>query len=182
MLPMSPSLCRWCPTLTNTEFFLEWLGVPWNWHVLLSRLCHWLLILAIETFKWTHHCWSVSVKKGVGLEVYECYELRTWNAFHGSRRQASNTLRSLLISDRPIDIIIIFYFENVTHFFHAKLGSDVCHRVDNQTSVDTLSDLTRSLVGIAISQLSTHGYMSEILVPLADCPSSFLVNYFIYVL
>ena len=28
---------------------------------------------------------------------------------------------------------IIFYFENVT-FFHAKLGSDVYPRVDNQTS------------------------------------------------
>ena len=42
-------------------------------------------------------------------------------------------------------IIIILYFENVT-FFHAKLGSDVCPRVDNQTSGDTLEDLTRPLV------------------------------------
>ena len=42
-------------------------------------------------------------------------------------------------------IIIIFYFENVT-FFHTKLGSDVCLRVDNQTSGDTLQDLTRPLV------------------------------------
>ena len=42
-------------------------------------------------------------------------------------------------------IIIILYFENVA-FFHAKLlGSDVCPRVDNQTSGDTLQDLTRSL-------------------------------------
>ena len=39
-------------------------------------------------------------------------------------------------------IIIIFYFKSVT-FFHAKLGSDVCPRVDNQTSGDTLQDLTR---------------------------------------
>ena len=31
-------------------------------------------------------------------------------------------------------------------FFHAKLGSDVCPRVDNQTSGDTLQDLTRPLV------------------------------------
>ena len=42
-------------------------------------------------------------------------------------------------------IIIIFYFEIVT-FFRAKLGSDVCPRVDNQTSRDTLQDLTRPLV------------------------------------
>ena len=34
-------------------------------------------------------------------------------------------------------IIVIIYFENVT-FFHAKLRSDVCPRVDNQTSGDTL--------------------------------------------
>ena len=53
-------------------------------------------------------------------------------------------------------IIIIFYFENVA-FFHAKLGSDVCHRVDNQTSGDTLQELTRPLSGnIAISKISTH--------------------------
>ena len=38
-------------------------------------------------------------------------------------------------------IIIIFYFENVA-FFHAKLGSDVCPGVDNQTSGETLQDLT----------------------------------------
>ena len=57
--------------------------------------------------------------------------------------------------------IIIFYFENAA-FFHAKLGSDVCPRVDNQTSGDTLQDLTRPLSGkITISQLSTHGYWSE---------------------
>ena len=37
------------------------------------------------------------------------------------------------------------FFENFT-FFHAKLGSDVCPRVDNQTSVDTLQDSTRPLV------------------------------------
>jgi hypothetical protein len=44
-----------------------------------------------------------------------------------------------------IIIIIIFYFENVA-FFHAKLGSDVCPRVDNQTSGETSQDLTRPLV------------------------------------
>ena len=33
-------------------------------------------------------------------------------------------------------IIIILYFENFA-FFHAKLGSDVRPRVDNQTSGDT---------------------------------------------
>ena len=56
-----------------------------------------------------------------------------------------------------IIIIIIFYFENVT-FFHAKLRSGICPRVDNQPSGDTLQDLTRPLSGkIAISQLSTHG-------------------------
>ena len=41
-----------------------------------------------------------------------------------------------------IIIIIIFYFEN-NAFFHAKLGWDVCPRVDNQTSGDTLQDLTQ---------------------------------------
>ena len=46
-----------------------------------------------------------------------------------------------LVTARVIIIIIIFYFENVA-FFHAKLGSDVCPRVDNQTSGDTLQDLT----------------------------------------
>ena len=42
-------------------------------------------------------------------------------------------------------IIIIFYFENVA-FFHAKLGSDVSPRVDNQTFGETLQDFTRPLV------------------------------------
>ena len=36
-----------------------------------------------------------------------------------------------------IIIIIIFCLENIA-FFHAKLRSDVCPRVDNQTSGDTL--------------------------------------------
>ena len=40
--------------------------------------------------------------------------------------------------------IIIFYFENVA-FYQAKLGLDVCPRVDNQTSGETLQDLTRPL-------------------------------------
>ena len=58
-------------------------------------------------------------------------------------------------------IIIIFYFENVASF-HTKLGSDVCQRVNNQTSGNTLQDLTRPLNGkIAVSQLSTHGYWSK---------------------
>ena len=70
-----------------------------------------------------------------------------------------------------IIIIIIFYFENVA-FFHAKLGSDICPRVDNQTSGDTLQDFTRPQVGkITISQLSTHGYWSEFMVE--GCPSIF---------
>ena len=56
-------------------------------------------------------------------------------------------------------IIIIFYFGNVV-FFQAKLGSDVCSRVDNQPSGDTQQDLTKPLNGkIAISQLFTHGYI-----------------------
>ena len=42
-------------------------------------------------------------------------------------------------------MMIIFYFVNVT-LFHAKLGSDVCHRVDNQATDDTLKDSTRPLV------------------------------------
>ena len=55
-------------------------------------------------------------------------------------------------------LIIIFYIENVT-FFHAELGSDVCPRVDSQTSGDTLQDLTQPLSGkITIIQLSNHGY------------------------
>ena len=44
-----------------------------------------------------------------------------------------------------IIIFIILYFENVA-FFYAKLWSDVFPRVDNQTSGDTLQDLTRPLV------------------------------------
>ena len=46
--------------------------------------------------------------------------------------------------------IIILYFENVA-FFHAKLGLDVCPRVDNQTSDDTLQDLTQPLVEESLS-------------------------------
>ena len=42
-------------------------------------------------------------------------------------------------------IIIIVYFENVA-FLHAKLGSDVCPWVDNQTSGDTSQESTRSYV------------------------------------
>ena len=58
--------------------------------------------------------------------------------------------------------IIIFHFENVT-FFNAKLGLDICPRVDNQTSGDTLQDLTQPLSGkIAMSQLSTNGYWSKV--------------------
>ena len=69
-----------------------------------------------------------------------------------------------------IIIIVVFYFENVALFLD-KLGSDVCPRVDNQTSGDTLQDLTRPLSGnIVISQLSTHGYWSNFLV--AGCSSA----------
>ena len=42
-------------------------------------------------------------------------------------------------------LLIIFYFINVA-FFLDYLGSDVCPRVDNQTSGDTLQNLTRPLV------------------------------------
>ena len=45
---------------------------------------------------------------------------------------------------------IILYYENVA-FFHAKLEWYVCPRVDNQTSGDTLHDLTRSLSTITIT-------------------------------
>ena len=59
-------------------------------------------------------------------------------------------------------IIIIFYFENVA-FIHAKLGLDVCPRVDNQTSGETLQDLAWPLVEKkAISQLYTHGYWRQV--------------------
>ena len=55
---------------------------------------------------------------------------------------------------------IIFYFENIA-FFHAKLGLDICPRIDNQTSGNTSQDFTPPLVGkIDISQLFTHGYWS----------------------
>ena len=50
----------------------------------------------------------------------------------------------LLVQLSSSIIIVIFYFENV-NFFHDKLGSDVFPRVDNQTSGDTLQDLTRPL-------------------------------------
>ena len=51
----------------------------------------------------------------------------------------------IIIKIKIIIIKIIIYFENVA-FFHAKLGLEVCPRVDNQTSGDTLQDLTRPLV------------------------------------
>ena len=40
---------------------------------------------------------------------------------------------------KEFSFFIILYFENVA-FFHAKVGSDVCPRIDNQTSVDILQD------------------------------------------
>ena len=42
-------------------------------------------------------------------------------------------------------IIIVFYFGNVA-FFHAMLGLDIWPKVYNQTSGDTLQDLTRPLM------------------------------------
>ena len=76
---------------------------------------------------------------------------------------------SIILSINIKNIIIIFILK--VAFFHAKLGSDVNPRVDNQTSGDTSQDLTQSLSGkIAISQLSTHGYWSEFLV--AGCLST----------
>ena len=63
-----------------------------------------------------------------------------------------------------------FYFESIA-FFHVKLGLDSCPRVDNQTSVETLQDLTRPLMEkFVISQLSIHGYWSKFLV--VGCPST----------
>ena len=78
--------------------------------------------------------------------------------------QAVTTMKNIILS------IIIIYFENVA-FFHTKLGLDVCPKVDNQTSGDTLQDSTQPPSGkIAISQLSDHGYWSEVSV--AGCPST----------
>ena len=57
-------------------------------------------------------------------------------------------------------IIIVFYFQNVA-FFHAKLRSDICPRVDNQTSGETLQDLTRPLVEKPLSfHLIHHEHFS----------------------
>ena len=61
-------------------------------------------------------------------------------------------------------VIIIIYFVNVT-FFYAKLELDVCHRVDNQTSGNTLQQLTTS-GKIAIEPV----FQTWVLV--AGCPSS----------
>ena len=58
---------------------------------------------------------------------------------------ASTRLTSVNLSKFSRSRIIISYFGDVT-FFQAKLGSDVCPRVDNQTSGDTLQKLTRPLV------------------------------------
>ena len=88
-----------------------------------------------------------------------------------SRSATSYRISHTLNSQKATQILTVicnrhisFYFENVA-FLHAKLGSDVCPRVDNQTSGETLQDLTRPLVEkLAISQLSTHGNWSELLV------------------
>ena len=50
-------------------------------------------------------------------------------------------ISSMMLLAWVIIIIITLYFENVT-FFHAKLKSDVCPRVMDQTSGDTLQDST----------------------------------------
>ena len=56
----------------------------------------------------------------------------------------------------------MLYFENVT-FFHAELGSDICPRVDNHISGDTLQESTRPLVEKnAINQLSTPWILERV--------------------
>ena len=90
-------------------------------------------------------------------QTYFSFNLQTWKL----EWPTTTIILSCCINDI---IIIILYFENVA-FFHAKMGSDVCPRVDNQTSGDTLQDSTQPLVEKSpSSQLSTHGYLSEFLV------------------
>ena len=79
----------------------------------------------------------------------------------------SMLLQHLYNTLKPCPIIIIFYFEIVT-FFHTKLGSDVCPRLDNLWRHYKI--LLDQVEKIAISQLSTHGYWCEFLV--AGCPST----------
>ena len=66
--------------------------------------------------------------------------LKRWCIHFGLR--PNETKKEVVASIHVSLIIIIFYFENVA-VFHAKLVSDTCPRVDNQTSGDTLQDLTR---------------------------------------
>ena len=59
---------------------------------------------------------------------------------------------------REFIIIIIIYFENIT-FFHAKLGSDICHsKVDNQPSVTLYS--VQVLTQLLVNQSQSGSYPS----------------------
>ena len=76
-----------------------------------------------------------------------------------------------------IFIIIIIHFENVT-FFRNSAGVGRLPRVDNQTSGDTLQELTqldhKALVEkYANSQLSTHGYWSQFFIIRNNYPFKF---------
>ena len=52
----------------------------------------------------------------------------------------SNQIQGHDLFYMSVSMMIIIYFENVA-FFRSDLGSDVCPRVDNQTSGDTFQEL-----------------------------------------
>ena len=62
-------------------------------------------------------------------------------------------------------IIIIIYFENVA-FFHTKLGSDVCTRVDNQTYGDIIrfNSTTSGKITISHPWVLVVGLLLQILL------------------
>ena len=95
---------------------------------------------------------------------------------------SSSSSSSIIIVIIIIIIVIINYHRHLLfwkrRFFHAKLGSDVCPRVDNQTYGDTLQNSTQPLTSgkIAISLLSTQEFWSEFLV--VGCIMPFHINQF----
>ena len=91
----------------------------------------------VTEFEWPYRWWLLSNNfKG---DLWKEQQLWLgWFRFGGENKTEAFIIVVVII-------IIVIYFDNST-FLHAKLGSDVCPRVDNQTSGNTLQDLTRPLV------------------------------------
>ena len=141
-------------------------SVRHNSHKLSRTKIHWIRLLQFYIEFYTNYTdclytWSVlDLSKG----WFNPHPLWVHSGASNQVNQRSmHKLGTISTKFQSSSSLSYFTLENIT-FFHAKLGLDVCPRVDNQTSGDTSEESTRPL-----SQLSTHGYWSEFVV--AGCPS-----------